>query len=156
VIAQQTRGVETRTSPPRIGFLKQLARQLAWYLVNGGLATALDWCVFAVLKGPYGVDYRVAVAVSFACGAACNFQLQKRITFGDREACGRAQVAVYLVIVGASLLATVGLMAVFVGVGMSGMAARIVTTAVMTTANFLCHRSVTFNRRFYGRLRQLR
>jgi putative flippase GtrA len=132
--------------------LKEGALQFGWYLMNGGIATALDWSVFAVLRGPYGMDYRAAVTISFICGATCNYELQKHITFGDRVRRGGVQVEVYLVIVGVSLAATVGLMVACVKLGMDGMVARIVTTGMMTAANFLMHRSLTFNRRFLQRL----
>ncbi len=132
--------------------LRRAGRQFGWYLVNGGIATGLDWSVFAVLRGPCGIDYRLAVAASFVCGAVCNFELQKHITFGDRGKRGSAQVAVYLAIVAFALVATLGLMMVFVRLGMNSMVARITTTGVMMVANFFMHRSLTFNQRFFQRL----
>jgi len=130
---------------------RALARQIAWYLVIGGLTTGIYYGLWFALFVA-GVDYRIASAFGYGVGSLINYGLQKVVTFRDRSrglAMG-GQFLVYWVIVAASLALTVAL--VWAGVALGGMPewlSVLATSAVVLGFNFAAHRGITFNARIW-------
>jgi putative flippase GtrA len=119
----------------------------------GGLATVVDWGMFALLNLRLGVDYRLSVATSFAMGVTTNYLLNKFLTFKDSTRQVGAQIAAYLLVCAISLLSSIGLMYLLVDLlRLFPMWARVLTTGLMLVANFFLNKHITFNQRVYGRL----
>jgi len=134
-------------------FLNQsMVRQFAVYVVMGGTATGVDWLAFYALNVLGGFSYLFAVILSFSLGAMINFLLNKFITFKDQTPQIIAQIGVYSLICVIALLCSVLLMFVLVEwAKLWPMLARIVTTGIMLILNFLFHKFITYNQRFYAR-----
>jgi putative flippase GtrA len=129
-----------------------MGRQFAIYVVMGGTATGADWLSFYSLNVLGGFSYLFAVVLSFSLGAMINYLLNKFITFKDQTPQIIAQIGVYSLICAIALLCSVLLMFVLIEwVKLWPMPARIVTTGIMLILNFLFHKFITYNQRFYAR-----
>ena len=142
---------------PRLNIAKllspQLIRQFLFYTVVGAVATAVDWGSFYGLNQVWGIDYKIAVSISFTLGATTNYILNKFLTFRDKTRQIAAQLGVYIGISLLSLVMSVGLMYLQVDIiSVPPMAARIITTGVMLFANFFMHKFITFNRMLYDKV----
>jgi len=132
-------------------FKSGMFKQAIFYTFVGAIATAVDWSSFYILNLLCNVDYKVAVSVSFTLGSAVNYILNKKITFNDRTKQIAAQLSIFAIIGVISLLMSVFIMFVQVKLmGMLPMPARIVTTGIMLTVNFLMHKYITFNQKIYA------
>jgi putative flippase GtrA len=115
-----------------------------------GLATVADWGSFFLLNQVFRIDYRLALAGSTGIGSLTNFWLNKRFTFRDPTRKLGAQLAVYAVLTAVSLSCSCLIMSVQVDwLKIHPMVARMLTTAIMVTANFALNKFVTFNRRLF-------
>lgn len=128
-------------------------RQFILYIVMGGTATGIDWLSFYGLNVMLKIPYLSAITVSFTLGCVTNFSLNKYLNFKDKTRQIWAQVAVYGLVSGFSLLCTAALMYVLVEwARLWPMFARILTTGIMVLINFSMHKFVTYNQRIYARL----
>ena len=129
---------------------RALLRQFAVYTLVGAIATGVDWGSFYCFLTLLGLDYRIAVSLSFLLGATANYTLNRWITFQDKTRQIVAQVGVYTAVSLASLVMSVALMTAEVELlKMAPMPARILTTGIMLFANYLMHKFMTFNPRLY-------
>lgn len=130
---------------------RAFVRQIAWYIVIGGLTTGMYYALWFGLF-TVGVDYRIAAAIGYGIGSLVNFGLQKVVTFRERSrglAMG-AQFLVYWLLVAVSLSVTVGL--VWIGVAAFGLPewlSVLVTSAIVLGFNFAAHRGITFNAKIW-------
>ena len=134
-------------------FKIELFRQSFFYIFVGSIATAVDWSSFYFFSSILGADYRLAVTISFSFGATTHYILNKTITFRDRTKKLAAQLGIYFVLLIVTVILSVLLMHMLVGViGIVPMLARVLTTPLMLTVNFLMHKFLTFNPKFYRSL----
>ena len=113
-------------------------KQAVFYTFVGAIATAVDHGSFYVLNLLCTIDYKIAVSMSFTIGSVVNYILNKQITFNDRTKQIVTQLSVFTVLGIISLLMSVFLMFIQVKLmGMLAMPARIITTGIMLTVNFM-------------------
>ena len=133
-----------------------LRRQFLLYTFIGGIATAVDWGSFYLLNQQAGIDYKLAVTLSFTFGAITNYVLNKTITFKDKTKQIGAQIGIYIIISVLSLLMSVLLMFIQIDLlAVHAMVARVITTGIMLCCNFLMHKLLTFNQRVCLRVSNL-
>jgi putative flippase GtrA len=124
--------------------------QFILYTAMGGLATGVDWFSFYLLNPVSGISYIPAVTVSFILGAITNYFLNKYLTFKDRTRQIVAQIGIYSVLCGFSLMCSIGLMYALVEwMKFWPMLARIFTTGIMLLLNFFMHKFITYNAQVY-------
>lgn len=131
------------TPPKRSGLLVQLQR----FSLVGVANTLLDFVVYALLVRA-GVHYLAAQVLSYACGLACSFLLNRSWTFGYRRGEGSLILPKFLVV---NLCAWAVLeLALFILVGKAGVAAiagKVLATPFSLAVNFAGSRYWVFRSR---------
>lgn len=126
------------------GFLVDL---LGYGLVSV-VALACD-CGLLLLLVAIGLHYLLAAMLSFSAGMLVSYALNVRFVFADRCGAAREVEALGFVLVGIVGLALTQLL-LYVLVSRLGLAlalAKVPTTGVVFLFNFLCRRSLVFQRR---------
>jgi putative flippase GtrA len=115
------------------------------YVLFGGLATIVDWSVFALGIYSFGMHYALAVTISFSFGSITNFTLNKYLNFQNKYKKVHLQFLLYLVIALIGLALTILFMWLMIdGMAIGEFTARVITTAIVLIYNFLGHKFVTF------------
>ena len=115
------------------------------YLLFGGVATIIDWSAFAFGTYSLGMNYVLAVTISFSLGSITNFTLNKYLNFKNRYKRVHIQFLLYLVIAVIGLVFTIFFMWIMIeGMLIDKFLARVITTAIVLVYNFLGHKYVTF------------
>lgn len=115
------------------------------YLIYGGLATVVDWGVFALSVYGLGIHYALSVTLSFTAGSITNFSLNKYFNFKNNYKKVHVQFMAYLIVAIIGLVVTLGFMWFFIELlRMNDFIARIITTALVLIYNYLGHKHFTF------------
>ena len=131
-------------------FKKEISVQFISYAFVGAIATAVDWGSFYVVNLKLGINYKIAVSVSFILGATTNYLINKTLTFKDPTKQILPQVSVYTGVSLISLFFSILLMHLWVDIlNIFPMYSRIITTGVMLFINFVLHKFITFNQKLY-------
>jgi len=124
--------------------------QLFRYFIAGGLATIVDWGSFYLLAISAGINYQVALIISFILGSITNYILNKFFTFQCKSKKIAGQLSMHLTISGVSLLINMGLMYILVSTFSIGkMPSRVAITLIMLVVNFFMHKHLTFNKKIF-------
>lgn len=119
------------------------------FVLSGGLATAVHWCLMALLIR-FHLPAEVATALGAFAGAIANYRLQQRFTFRVRVVHARA-LPRYVLVTALGWLANLGLFAALHGwldLGVS--LAQLLTTVVVALFNFTLYRRVVFHDRIHS------
>lgn len=88
---------------------KQGVTQFLCFCIVGGMNTAVDFAAFFLLHF-IGIPYTAAQVLSYLCGTANSFFLNRKWTFGLSHSVNMSEVVKFLVVNGASLLCSLGLL----------------------------------------------
>jgi putative flippase GtrA len=121
-----------------------LLAQFVKFGIVGVSNTLIAFAIYTVLVKVFGVWYLAASAVGFAVGAVNGYLLNRRWTF--REHAGDALTPVrWFVVQGCGLLANLGLVYLFVGVGgLDKLVGQAIATAIVVVLTFFANRAWTF------------
>jgi putative flippase GtrA len=118
--------------------------QFVKFGIVGVSNTLLTFVVYILLLKVFGVWYLAASAIGFIAGATNGFLLNRRWTFSGHVGDALTPVR-WMVVQGCGLLATVGLVYLFVsGAGLDKLLGQACTIAIVTTITFLANRAWTF------------
>jgi putative flippase GtrA len=120
-----------------------IAKALLRYCLVGVVNTALSLAVDAALLRA-GVPVAPAAGLAFAAGAACGYELNRRVTFGAARSAGAATA--YAAVAAGGLLLDAALVDAAVRAGLQPLAAYVLVLPVVTVATFTANRSLTFRR----------
>ena len=120
------------------------------FFIVGAVATLVDWVSFWGMAMVLNVHYFASLVVSFSLGAVTNYILNKIFTFKDTAKKIVFQFSVFISLAVIALVISGILMFVFVDVlALNKMLSRIVTTGIVFFINYLMHRNITFNKKFF-------
>ncbi|MBF0559045.1 MAG: GtrA family protein [Nitrospirae bacterium] len=120
------------------------------YAIVGCLGTAIDLASLYVFVDLLQIHLLVAAAISFMLAVINNFILNKYWTFQNRSSNIRKQFIKFLLVSIAGLLLTEICMAFFVyGLRIWYMAAKLITSGLVLTWNFLSNKYWTFKDRIF-------
>ncbi|MGB4118212.1 MAG: GtrA family protein [Polaromonas sp.] len=119
--------------------------QFFWFIVSGGIATALHYAVLIALVEVVGLSAAPAAAIGTLCGAAVSYALNRRVTFA--ETATRHSQAVPRFIAVALLSAFLNGVLVWTGTHVLGwhyMVAQALATVLVMGLTFRLYRNWTF------------
>lgn len=120
-------------------------RQFIKFNLVGILNTLVDVLVFALLLW-LGVHYIVSQCISYGCGIANSYVLNKRWTFGQTSRSSGGQLIKFITVNLTVLAISVGLLYFVVSVWpLSELVAKMLVTFITMTINFLANRLWVFN-----------
>lgn len=118
-------------------------REIMTFLVVGGLSAAVDGGLFLVLSW-LGVFPVLASAISFMSAFAVNYGGNRRLVF---RAAGGGSLWRYITLVVVNLGLSAGLVALGILVGLSPVAAKVVSIVVIAAVNYVVMRAWVFRDR---------
>ena len=119
--------------------------QFFWYIVAGGIATAVHYAVLIALVELFGASAAPSAAVGALCGAAVSYLLNRRMTFAGSSA-GHAQALPRFMAI-ALLGAVLNGVLVWLGVHQFGwhyLLAQVLATVLVLGLTFRLNRLWTF------------
>lgn len=120
------------------------------YFVIGVIATIIDWGSFYFLALGINLHYQPSLIISFSAGAITNYTLNKIFTFKCKSKQIITQFSFYTIVSLLSLFVSMGIMLILVDLLLlHKLVSRITTTFIMLIANYLMHKHLTFNKRFF-------
>ena len=121
--------------------LSPRVREVAAFLIVGGLSAAIDAGVFLLLSA-LGVYPVLASAISFVSAFAINYNGNRRVVFRARSHPG--QLWRYAALVFFNLGLSAGIVALGIAVGLSPIAAKVVSLVIIAIFNFVAMRQWVF------------
>ena len=121
--------------------LSPRVREVAAFLVIGGLSAAIDAGVFLLLN-TLGVYPVLASVISFISAFAINYNGNRRLVFRARSRPG--QLWRYAALVFFNLGLSAGIVALGIAVGLSPVVAKIVSLVIIAIFNFVAMRQWVF------------
>lgn len=118
-------------------------REIMTFLVVGGLSAAVDGGVFLLLSS-LGLTPVLASAISFMSAFVVNYGGNRRVVF---RAAGGGSLWRYITLVIVNLGLSAGLVALGILVGLSPVAAKVVSIVVIAAVNYVVMRAWVFRRR---------
>ena len=119
-------------------------REVLRFLVGGGSAVMTDYMAYVFLLH-MGIDMSVSKAVSYVCGAAVGFVINKYWTFGS-SVFSKMEIARYILLYAASACVIAGVnKLVMAAVGLQ-VFAFLCATGVSTVLNFLGQKYFVFRK----------
>lgn len=127
------------------------SREFWIYFIVGGLATLIDWGVFAVAFRWLGLHYLEALIASMCLAGSFHYFANKHLTFQCQSRQFGMQVPVYILIALLGLGMSMAIMATLINMaGLYPIIARMLTTLLMLMPNYLMHKYITFSRRIFS------
>ena len=119
--------------------------QFFWFIVSGGIATALHYAVLIALVEGLGLSAAPSAAIGTLCGAAVSYALNRRVTFAGTTT-GHSQAVPRFIAV-ALLSAFLNGLLVWIGIHTLGwhyMVAQALATVLVMGLTFRLYRNWTF------------
>lgn len=119
--------------------------QFFWFIVSGGIATALHYAVLIALVEGLGLSAAPSAAIGTLCGAAVSYALNRRVTFAGTTT-GHGQAVPRFIAV-ALLSAFLNGLLVWIGIHALGwhyMVAQALATVLVMGLTFRLYRNWTF------------
>jgi putative flippase GtrA len=132
-----------RADHPDRSVLRVLRSSGFRFLVVGGASVVVDAGLLWVLHGLIGLRLEPATALAFLAGFVVNFALNRQWAFASTGRL-RRQFAAYVALVAANLLVTVLLVRALTALGVMYLVAKVLTTAVLSTVNYVVSRKWIF------------
>lgn len=131
--------------------MKKRPSEFAYYFVVGGLATLIDWGLYAVCFMMLKMQYIIALVISMGVAGCFHYVANKRLTFRCDSRALHVQVPVYVTVASAGIGVSAVLLSIQVsGLGINALIARPLTTILMLLPNYFMHKYMTFNRKLFG------
>ena len=120
------------------------------YFSVGVVVTLVDWGSFYWLALLIGLHYQLSLAISFSLGGITSYTCNKIFTFKSKSRKIIGQFSIFILLSLFSLLLSSGIMFVLVDlVLIHKMFSRILTTFTLVFINYLLHKYITFNKKFF-------
>ena len=120
------------------------------FLFVGGTSTIVDWGMFYLFAIILLVHHEISLVISSLSGFIVNFSMNKLFTFKCKSKKIIRQFSAYLLIAIIVLLISMLLLYLFVDIlSFDKMLSRIFITLLMIPANYVIHKTFTFNKRFF-------
>jgi len=117
------------------------------YTTIGGVATVIDWSIFAIAVHFLGTHYEVALVLAYFGASIAHYTANKFITFRCKSTDYRSQLSIYILVVAISLMCSMTVMALLVNfLPANKILLRVVTTILMLVPNYLLHKHITFSK----------
>lgn len=125
--------------------------ELVPYTVIGGVVTLIDWSVFSISTLLLGIQYQVALIVTYFIAGSIHYLANKFITFHCHAKQAGTQVSLYMIVGLMSLGISLGVITLFVKCfAINQLGARVLTTLVMLLPNYLLHKHITFSKKLFA------
>lgn len=118
--------------------------QLVRFVAVGASGYVVNLVVFAAALHGLGAGYRTAAVAAFLVAVVNNFIWNRRYTFSGSGGRIHHQAVRFLAISGLNFLVALGLLMVFVGLGVPPLAAQAISIACATPLNFIANKIWTF------------
>lgn len=117
-------------------------KELLRFLVGGGSAVVTDYAVYRILLAA-GMYVSVAKGISYVCGAAVGFVINKLWTFESKEF-SKAEIVKYVLLYIISAAANAAVNKAIINISNIQMLAFLCATGVSTIMNFLGQKFFVF------------
>lgn len=135
--------------PMKMPYLSPFA-EFVPYFVIGLIATAIDWTLFWFAINKIHLHYEIALIFGFVTAGIFHFTTNKTITFKCQSKQLRSQYSVYTLVTLATLVISMGIIALMINIFMiNKMLSRVLTTGLLLIPNFLLHKYITFNKKLF-------
>ena len=132
----------------QIRFIEKL--ELLMYTLIGGIATIIDWTVFAIALKWFDLHYEAALVLAYSAASLAHFSANKALTFKCESKDYASQLSIYILVLGISLILSMVIMALLVTwFPASKVLLRIATTIIMLVPNYLLHKHITFSKKIF-------
>ncbi|WP_298837929.1 GtrA family protein [Clostridium sp.] len=125
------------------GKLKRIVR----FGCVGGLNTTIDFGIFSVLNGLFGVNYVISQILSYSGGTLNSYFLNKFWTFNDTKVSKKTtkEIIQFIVVNSASLgVSLIGMSILLTNSAMNPLIAKIISMVLAQVVNFLGYRFWVF------------
>lgn len=130
--------------------------ELIPYLIIGTIATLIDWSLFSILVTWFNFHYQTALASAYITAAMMHYISNKTFTFQCESKKIASQFSLYLTIILSTLLLSMMTMTILINlIGLQKIIARITTTILMILPNYLLHKHLTFNKKWFTQSQQI-
>ncbi len=120
------------------------------YFTVGVLATIVDWSAFYICAILLNFYYQPSLVIAFSLGSLTNYILNKSFTFECTSEKILKQFSVFMIIATSTLLLSMLVMFILIDLlAVDKMISRVLTTFLMLVINYLLHKNLTFNKRFF-------
>ena len=129
---------------------KLLELEFIRYVLVGGFATIIDWSLFYIFAIALEVYYQIALIISFSTAIMVHYIFNKIFTFRCKSKKIIKQFSLFLATAIISLFLSMLIMFFLIEVVLVGkMTSKILTTGILLIVNYVFHRDITFNKRFF-------
>lgn len=133
-----------------ISFLLR-SRELLIYTLIGGIATLIDWGVFALLVNQTNLHYQFALILAFSTAGIFHYTANKLFTFQCPSKEFASQLSLFTIVMLTSLMCNIAILSLLVKIiNIDKVALRMATTIIMLIPNYLLHKHITFSRRLFS------
>ena len=128
-----------------------LKKELFIYTLIGGIATIIDWSIFATAVTLLNIHYLPALILAYCTAGSFHYIANKVITFRCESKKIASQVTIYfammLISLAFNMLIMLALVKIFI---FHKIALRMITTLLMLVPNYLLHKHITFNKYLFA------
>jgi len=127
-------------------------REFAVYFVVGGIATAIDWLVFAVVTLWCGFGHFIALIASMGSAGVFHYIANKQVAFKCESQQYGKQIFIYVLVALAGFILSFLILSglIFLLDQKHAVFARMLTTLLMLVPNYLMHKYITFSRKIFA------
>jgi len=128
-------------------FINKKFRRITRFGCVGGLNTLIDFGMFSLLNGLFGVNYVISQIVSYSSGTLNSYILNKYWTFTDTKTSKKTtkEIVQFIVVNSASLgISLIGLSLLMKDSSMNAFFAKIISMVLAQVVNFLGYRFWVF------------
>ncbi len=124
--------------------LKENLKQLALYVIVGGLATVVEWAAFYIFNKMCAINYMIATALAFIISTFANWAFGKIILFKEKQNVLKELAKIYLTSI-AGLLMNLLIMWIAVNlIGINEMISKIIATGIVFLWNFFIRKFLIY------------
>ena len=124
--------------------LKENLKQLALYVIVGGLATVVEWAAFYIFNEMCAINYMIATALAFIISTFANWAFGKIILFKEKQNVLKELAKIYLTSI-AGLLMNLLIMWIAVNlIGINEMISKIIATGIVFLWNFFIRKFLIY------------
>jgi len=120
------------------------------YLIVGIIATLFDWSFFYLCNYILTLHYQISLGIGFTIGTLINYTLNRLFTFMSKAKHVISQMGTHFTIALSTLLISLLIMYLLVDIiNLTNMISRIITTAIVFFINYILHKNITFNKKYF-------
>jgi len=123
---------------------RTIVRQALKFAVVGAIATAVHYAILIALVEVLHMAPTLATTIGYGVGIVVSYTLNRRFTFGVRNAPVAASFAKFVLLYGVGAVLNGAIVATLVGAGLWYLWAQVIATGLVLSWNFLGARYVVF------------